>query len=1433
VNAPHPQKQTAAKTTNSPSTDVEREIRFAVVMYGGVSLAIYINGVTQELLHMVRATARASGPAKMLFSPEELSASEKVYRQIAKLLDEQSGMKDGPPDLTQTRFIVDVISGTSAGGINGVFLAKALARNQTMNGLKSLWLTEGDLGKLLNDTKAEDYSTELGFAVQKPEKSLLNSQRMYRKLLQALAEMNQKTPAEEIKAEEEEASPLVKELDLFVTTTDIEGIPLPIQLADGVVYERRYRNVFHFRYASEAVTQSKRDDFMRKNDPFLAFAARCTSSFPFAFDAMQLDDIETILGRYPRYQDDDAAGGKQWDVFLKDYLRLGLIDIDRKARGGDALGLEGSADAATARLRKAFRDRSFGDGGYLDNKPFSYATSMLMRRSSDCVVDRKLLYVEPTPEHPELAPREPGPRPDFAENIRAAAMDLPRQETIREDIERVYERNEILQRVGNFAKYLDEDAIGIDLPPSIDDPADYAKKDLREMMQHGYGAAYGSYHRLKVHEITELLTCLVTRAVGHDAGSNAGDAIRELVTMWRNDKYKLLRPLEKRPHGKGDQETENQFLLDYDIQYRFRRLSFLSRRINQLAGIGQGGELGSTARNLLLAWLSRAGKVISSPNPSQKGKAAPVLDPEKLTALQEWLKASEKSGSVKATDEIPDANQWLNDFRHELSAIKKAIAEPTQKARYTEEQFLHPNNPALEKFQKSIAQLKLPWKDIEPLLSKNTTEKADAIAKLLGDGVMAQLDSVADELRKVFDNKSFSGLTIARASDKDPTKGAEAARMCLGHYYRNFLLYDLITYPIQYGTGAGEANVVQIYRVSPEDAPKIMQEKAGAPREKLAGRTLMSFGAFLDESWRRNDMLWGRLDGAERLISTFLPLPDEIKESDGETTERKALREEIKEKHQQRSDLIYQVHHGILREEVLDGNANAVCRLLSNALAHSDGSSNKHLEAIVAALWEKDLAPYMTEARREYLVAPRKFDRHLDAETALKYISRSTNITGNMLSGLADKYHSDPGKRVSGWIARLGTAFWSMVAVAVPQSLGSIFFKHWLGLLYLFSAIVILAGIFFNSARSIGWQLLAVTVSLNLVTLFLGDFMAGGKRLLRALRRSLILVVAALIGFGTYFVASHSLDFFANYRVQSGIVAGSAVLILLGLAEWWRWSRRFLSAPTTSFNYRLLIGLTLATALVAGLLAVIGPVDMAGVEFSRTQTIADKFRDFAGVDRLRIQLGVDFALIAAYAAMLASYCVAGAKLLWQRRENLDYKFQLKRKAALTSAQTSENSGDQKTPDLKPPLRLKFFCALVIVGFFVAGLQWLAGLADVSENVGLLLYLKEKPPTEFDPLKIAYWSATVKFSLIALGAIYAALALTFGAAKKLGDRPVARKPDEIFKRVIFVLVSLTYIWFSWHGLFVCRPEPCKNCPPSLLSIFTTAKKFPATPSQSCD
>jgi hypothetical protein len=54
--------------------DIEREVRFAVVIYGGVSLTIYINGIVQELLNMVLSTARPS---------VQLTRLQHVYRDLA------------------------------------------------------------------------------------------------------------------------------------------------------------------------------------------------------------------------------------------------------------------------------------------------------------------------------------------------------------------------------------------------------------------------------------------------------------------------------------------------------------------------------------------------------------------------------------------------------------------------------------------------------------------------------------------------------------------------------------------------------------------------------------------------------------------------------------------------------------------------------------------------------------------------------------------------------------------------------------------------------------------------------------------------------------------------------------------------------------------------------------------------------------------------------------------------------------------------------------------------------------------------------------------------------------------------------------------------------------------------------------------------------
>ena len=167
-----------------------QEMRFALVLYGGVSLAIYINGVVQEFLHLVRATApNAPTPTgeTALLHGEELKSTESIYRELGQLarFGEQVEARDtSPGDPILTRFVVDVLSGSSAGGINGIFLAKALAHELEIDELSRLWVEQGDIDNLVNDRQSLDGVPLLELV--DPPVSLLNSRRMYWQILNAL-----------------------------------------------------------------------------------------------------------------------------------------------------------------------------------------------------------------------------------------------------------------------------------------------------------------------------------------------------------------------------------------------------------------------------------------------------------------------------------------------------------------------------------------------------------------------------------------------------------------------------------------------------------------------------------------------------------------------------------------------------------------------------------------------------------------------------------------------------------------------------------------------------------------------------------------------------------------------------------------------------------------------------------------------------------------------------------------------------------------------------------------------------------------------------------------------------------------------------------------------------------------------------------------------
>ena len=106
----------------------EKELRLALVCYGGVSLAVYMHGVTKEFQKLIRASAlyhQIGDPTdradetylNVNDDPERETDTESVYFELLQEIGQELDL----------RVFVDVIAGASAGGINGVMLARALA----------------------------------------------------------------------------------------------------------------------------------------------------------------------------------------------------------------------------------------------------------------------------------------------------------------------------------------------------------------------------------------------------------------------------------------------------------------------------------------------------------------------------------------------------------------------------------------------------------------------------------------------------------------------------------------------------------------------------------------------------------------------------------------------------------------------------------------------------------------------------------------------------------------------------------------------------------------------------------------------------------------------------------------------------------------------------------------------------------------------------------------------------------------------------------------------------------------------------------------------------------------------------------------------------------------------------------------------------------
>ena len=1057
--------------------DLTQEIRFAVVMYGGASLAIYMNGVAQEMLKLVRATAPdPQDDSKPLHLDESLSGSERVYRKLGKMLSR--GIEPDPKEAAtiRTRFIIDTLSGTSAGGINAVFLAKALANGQDMGPLRNLWVKEGDIGVLIND-KESDKDIKIG--VQKPPRSILNSRRMYYELLDALEGMDNPSGQSQTARTKIESSPwqspYVEALDLYTTATDIWGQVVAMRLADNVAFERRHLNAFHFAY------NSTENDFKRENNPFLAFASRCTSAHPAPFEPMKLSDINSVLDRHKAYKDspDFRSDDKRWRHFFEEYLQHG--------GGAKPANREERARIRDNRAER-FENRPFSDGGVLDNSPFSFALDKLPFRHTKLPVDRKLLYIEPVPQHPERA-LDPTHPPNAIQNGWLSVSVLPSYQFIRQDLERVLERNRLIERVNRILlgvqqdemarlerarakKHAEHEGVADQGPNKHDDDErpltsyEFGMKTLPEMIER-MGSGWGGYQRLRVAETTDELVRIIANAAGFDDETDEFLAIRYLVRAWRNEKYDPYATRDPKDEqtsegwGPGQPKySEGWFLYQYDLRWRLRRLRLVLRKVDELSCLDD-----------------RAAEILQIANFAPGSyvdicRESPARAKEFRTYLQELKR------------ELSRALGALEDKRNEfLARVTDHSLDSGQS---------NPLGAAVEAI--GIGQA-----DILAILSQPTDKDREAAATGLLDRKRQNfnkfLEALNAELKKVMDDvsarvkgdKAYSGKGILEVDDTPPSQPTpeEVVRATLLYYYENFDRYDMISYPILFSTKVGEeTDEVEVFRISPEDAGFLVKDKE-LRRRKLAGTSISNFGAFFDEEFRTNDILWGRLDSADRLITTLLS-----------SAHPSAELEQVK------AELIKDASRAIIAEELSSQDKAGLRALIATSMkSPSAGADN---ETFLTDL-EKSLKGGLQDLAklREFLLitlkgrdplddftATSKFEHDLPPKTLVRSAARASRVFGSMLEGIADEQRYN--RKFVVWVTRVMQLFWGLVEVAVPGSIPNLIFAHWLKLLYLFEFLLVLSGTLFLNQRiqQFGLLIFAVTVVIHAAVKMLGDLMS-------------------------------------------------------------------------------------------------------------------------------------------------------------------------------------------------------------------------------------------------------------------------------------------------------------------------------------------------------
>ncbi len=679
------------------------ELRLAVAFTGGVSLAVWMGGMAREMNLLLAASRfRQKEPV-----PDTSEQGRKVRDLYGALLD-----------LLNLDVSIDVISGTSAGGINAVILGLANVQRFDLDGLRELWFNEGALGKLLRDP-----------ADKQPASLLYGDKVLLQGLRDGLAKLAGSPPDNPASQDDPTR--------VFITTTLLTGKASTFTDEYGtLVRDTDHHGLFSFTNAQ----------LTADNVSALALAARCSASFPLAFEP----------GFIP-------IGGNSGDIH-PDMTPF--------------TGIEQTQFAA--------------DGGLLANRPLGPALQAVFDRSADREVRRVLAFVVPTVSGGAPSSSQPtlADAPSLAEALGADIGSVLAQ-TISGELTAIAAHN---QRVR-------------------------ARSDARQQL-----AVLGTQMEQLGAQTSRLGEVFYRRYRECRADSIARAASDEVMTRMTVGQ----RASDGRRVGSGADAN------DARNAANAKAMEVLPA---QLPKVGDYDEMNAAGRDALdegratiLAVLSRAYQLLPS---AQRKRALGDLRARVSAAMPDRVKSSQKDIVTQALDlatRTPDPVPGVDTLKTEAATAANALLSANMGDEPTRQ----------------------PWRDLATVVID--------LRRLLGtpDDSAPASAGTAQNAPDSADEFVSDLLGYLTGPTGDNSTDIVAARLFDLHVARYAMQPDAVL--------ADQA--LELVQMSSDTRTNLDRRRLA--EEKLTGMAMRHFGAFYKASWRANDWMWGRIDGAGWLVHLLL-----------------------------------------------------------------------------------------------------------------------------------------------------------------------------------------------------------------------------------------------------------------------------------------------------------------------------------------------------------------------------------------------------------------------------------------------------------------------------------------------------------------------------------------------------------------------------------